>query len=101
VWRSATYYSLWAVRLAGLLPDLDACLECGASLDDPEHPSAPGSGEEGIGPGVRALPRRAGGSQELSAESRAIAGKCCARRWRSSRRSHGDKAGQPICGGSW
>ncbi len=26
VWRGATYFSLWAVRLSGWLPALDACL---------------------------------------------------------------------------
>jgi len=38
VWRAATYFSLWAVRLAGLMPDLHACLGCGSWLDDPENP---------------------------------------------------------------
>lgn len=36
VWRAATYFTLWAVRLAGLLPELHACLSCGAWLDDEE-----------------------------------------------------------------
>ena len=35
-WCAATYFSLWAVRLAGLLPDLHVCLGCGAALDDPD-----------------------------------------------------------------
>ncbi len=33
VWRGATYFSLWAVRLSGWLPALDACLGCGSVLD--------------------------------------------------------------------
>jgi DNA repair protein RecO (recombination protein O) len=33
VWRAVTYFSLWAVRLAGLLPELHVCVECGASLE--------------------------------------------------------------------
>jgi DNA repair protein RecO (recombination protein O) len=33
IWRGVTYFSLWAVRLAGFLPDLDACSECGQELD--------------------------------------------------------------------
>jgi DNA repair protein RecO (recombination protein O) len=37
VWRAVTYFSLWAVKISGLLPDLHVCLECGAWLDDPEH----------------------------------------------------------------
>jgi DNA repair protein RecO (recombination protein O) len=35
VWRSVTYFSLWAVRLAGILPELHVCLACGNWLDDP------------------------------------------------------------------
>lgn len=38
VWRAVTYFSLWAVKLSGLLPELHACLECGGWLDDPESP---------------------------------------------------------------
>jgi DNA repair protein RecO (recombination protein O) len=39
VWRSVTYFSTWAVRLSGLLPELDACLECGSVLSESaEHP---------------------------------------------------------------
>jgi DNA repair protein RecO (recombination protein O) len=34
VWRGVTYFSLWAVRLTGWLPALDACLGCGSVLDD-------------------------------------------------------------------
>ena len=36
VWRAVTYFSMWAVRLAGILPELHACLECGNWLDNPE-----------------------------------------------------------------
>ncbi|HXE63803.1 MAG TPA: DNA repair protein RecO [Bryobacteraceae bacterium] len=32
-WRAVTYFSVWAVRLAGLLPELHVCLGCGLSLD--------------------------------------------------------------------
>ena len=38
VWRAVTYFSLWVVRLSGVLPALDVCLSCGAWLDDPEKP---------------------------------------------------------------
>jgi DNA repair protein RecO (recombination protein O) len=34
LWRAITYFSLWAVRLAGWLPALDACLGCGCVLED-------------------------------------------------------------------
>jgi DNA repair protein RecO (recombination protein O) len=39
VWRGVTYFSLWAARLAGLLPDMNVCLHCGTWLDDPEQPA--------------------------------------------------------------
>jgi DNA repair protein RecO (recombination protein O) len=38
VWQAVTYFSLWAVRLSGLLPELHACLDCCGWLEDPEHP---------------------------------------------------------------
>ena len=76
VWRAVTYFSLWAVRLSGFLPDLHACSNCGVWLEDPKAPE-------------RAFYHRAsraglvcehcragmgGGLWELSSESRAIAG---------------------------
>jgi len=85
-WRAATYFSVWTVRLAGLLPDLHFCLGCGSWLEDQGPPdAAPNSGE--------ARPERAWFSRhraglychecrrsldlhntwELDAESRAIA----------------------------
>jgi DNA repair protein RecO (recombination protein O) len=45
VWRAVTYFSVWAVKLAGFLPDMHVCLGCGAWLgglptnNDPEHPA--------------------------------------------------------------
>jgi DNA repair protein RecO (recombination protein O) len=36
VWRAVTYFSLWTVRLAGLLPELHVCPGCGACLDSSE-----------------------------------------------------------------
>jgi len=36
VWRGVTYFSLWAVRLAGILPELHVCIGCGTWLDNPE-----------------------------------------------------------------
>src|SRR5262249_1600324 len=38
IWRAVTYFSLWAVRLAGFLPSFEACAGCGTWLNDPEHP---------------------------------------------------------------
>ena len=37
-WRAVTYFSLWAVRLSGWLPQLDVCLGCGSLLDDADAP---------------------------------------------------------------
>ena len=39
VWRGVTYFSLWAVKIAGLLPDMHVCVGCGGWLEDPEQPS--------------------------------------------------------------
>ncbi len=75
VWRAATYFSLWAVRLAGWLPELHACLGCGCFLDDPERPERAFFSRARAGL-VCAHCRAAmsiGGSWELSAASRAIA----------------------------
>jgi DNA repair protein RecO (recombination protein O) len=35
--RAVTYFSLWAVRLSGWLPVLDACLACGSVLEDTDR----------------------------------------------------------------
>ena len=75
VWRAVSYFSLWAARLSGFLPDLHVCLGCGSLLDDHEAPERAffGRGREGL---VCGACRQAdgGGSWELSAESRAMAG---------------------------
>ena len=78
VWRAVTYFSLWAVRLSGWLPELHVCLSCGSVLDDP---GADGVGERAFFSRGRAgllcghcrrMPG-AGNTWELSAESRMIA----------------------------
>jgi DNA repair protein RecO (recombination protein O) len=72
VWRGATYFSLWAVRLAGLLPELDVCLGCGAFLEEGDKAWF---GRHSAGLYCqdcrRSLDLR--NSWELAAESRAIA----------------------------
>jgi len=73
--RAVNYFSLWAVRLSGWLPDLRVCLGCGSVLDDPEQPERAffTRGQAGL---ACAECRRAlggGNSWELSAESRALA----------------------------
>jgi DNA repair protein RecO (recombination protein O) len=71
-WRAVTYFSVWAVRLAGLLPELHVCLGCGSWLEGPERAFF-GRGRAGLycHDCRRALDLR--GSWELSPESRAIA----------------------------
>jgi DNA repair protein RecO (recombination protein O) len=81
-WRAVTYFSLWAVRLGGFLPELNVCLSCGAALD-----GGLDSGEQEDQPPQRAFFSRTssglvclhcrntagGGNWELSAQSRSIA----------------------------
>jgi DNA repair protein RecO (recombination protein O) len=45
IWLPLTYFDLWTVRLIGLLPDLNACVMCGAVLNGSKayfHPLADG-----------------------------------------------------------
>jgi DNA repair protein RecO (recombination protein O) len=74
-WRAITYFSVWAVKLAGLLPELHVCLGCGSWLEDPEHTERAYFSRSRAGLYCndcrRALDLR--GSWELAAESRAIA----------------------------
>jgi DNA repair protein RecO (recombination protein O) len=73
-WRAVTYFSLWSLRLAGLLPELHVCLGCGSVLDDPEHIQRAffARGQEGLM--CNHCRRSAGASSwDLSAASRALA----------------------------
>jgi DNA repair protein RecO (recombination protein O) len=72
-WRTVTYFSMWAVRLAGLLPELHVCLGCGLSLD-PNERAFFSRNRAGLYclDCRRALDLR--NTWELSPESRAIAG---------------------------
>jgi len=80
IWRAVTYFSLWAVRLSGWLPDLRVCLGCGSVLDEGASQNAPveraffSRGRDGL-LCSHCRPSLAGGSWELSAESRSIAGR--------------------------
>jgi DNA repair protein RecO (recombination protein O) len=71
VWRGITYYSFWAVRLAGYLPAMDACSNCGTWLDDPEQPQR--SFYTRFDSGLYCPECRTGNSWELRPSSRAIA----------------------------
>jgi len=74
-WCAVTYFSLWAVRLSGWLPELNVCLSCGAVLDDPESPERAyfNRGRAGLFCGTCRKMPGFGGNWELSAESRGIA----------------------------
>jgi DNA repair protein RecO (recombination protein O) len=76
LWRAVTYFSVWAVRLSGWLPELHACLGCGSLLDDPESPERSffSRGQTGLMCGHCRRTLGGGNTWELSRESRAIAG---------------------------
>ncbi|SPE33474.1 DNA repair protein RecO [Candidatus Sulfopaludibacter sp. SbA3] len=73
-WRAVTYFSLWAVRLTGWLPELHVCLSCGSLLSDGEAPERAffSRGQAGLVCGHCRRTAGAGGSWELGAESRAL-----------------------------
>jgi DNA repair protein RecO (recombination protein O) len=71
LWRAVTYFSLWVVRLAGVMPALDVCIGCGAWLDDPENPERAFFSRAAAGLFCGGC--RVNDSWEMSLESRAIA----------------------------
>ena len=75
LWRAVTYFSLWAVRLSGWLPELHVCLSCGSHLEDPESPERAffSRGRPGLICGHCRHELNGGNTWELSRESRAIA----------------------------
>jgi len=73
-WRAVTYFSLWALRLSGWLPELHVCLGCGSLLDDPENLQRAFFGRGQAGLMCSHCRRTAGASSwELSAGSRSLA----------------------------
>jgi DNA repair protein RecO (recombination protein O) len=74
-WRAVTYFSLWALRLSGWLPELNVCLGCGSLLDDPESPERAffARAHSGLMCSHCRRSAAAAGSWELSARSRALA----------------------------
>jgi DNA repair protein RecO (recombination protein O) len=75
VWPAVIYFSLWAVRLSGWLPELNVCLSCGCLLDDVESPERAffSRGRTGLVCGHCRHAAGAASTWELSAESRALA----------------------------
>jgi DNA repair protein RecO (recombination protein O) len=73
VFRAVNYFSLWAVRLSGWLPELHACLACGGALDEPGERAFFSRGQPGLN--SRHFRRTLGsaGSGELNSESRKLA----------------------------
>lgn len=73
-WRAVTYFSLWAVRLSGWLPELNVCLGCGALLEDgaSQERAFFSRGQPGLLCG-HCRNMAGGGAWELSAQSRSIA----------------------------
>jgi DNA repair protein RecO (recombination protein O) len=74
-WRAVTYFSLWAVRLSGWLPELNVCLSCGTMLDDPESRERAffSRSRTGLVCGHCRASLSIGNTWELSSASRAIA----------------------------
>ena len=67
IWMPVTYFALWTTRLMGWLPELAACVHCGAPLA--EHPAYFHPQSDGL----FCQQHRRGGSLTLSAESQALA----------------------------
>jgi len=72
VWRGVTYFTVWVVKLAGLLPEMNVCLSCGTDLDDDAERAFFRRGMHGLmcGDCKRTLVGR--DAWELSRESRAL-----------------------------
>lgn len=67
IWMALTYFDLWIVRLIGLLPDLNECVVCGATLNGTRawfHPLADG---------LLCIRDKRLASTEITAEARALA----------------------------
>jgi DNA repair protein RecO (recombination protein O) len=72
VWRAVTYFSLWAVRLSGFLPDPNVCLSCGSLLRDGETRERAFFIRGQVGLMCAECRKPGAGSYELSGESRAM-----------------------------
>ena len=71
VWRAVTYFTLWAVRLAGFLPELRVCSRCGGALEEKAFFTR---GVAGLFCGACRQGPGSGSWGELCGASRAIAG---------------------------
>jgi DNA repair protein RecO (recombination protein O) len=66
VWMPLTYLDLWLVRLTGLLPELNECIECGATLNGRAYFHA-------LADGLMCPDHKRLASTEMSLESRRLA----------------------------
>ncbi len=67
-WPALTYFDVWAVRLAGLLPPLDRCIRCGTPLEAEQDAFF-----TAFSPGLHCSDCRSDNAWTLAAESRALA----------------------------
>jgi DNA repair protein RecO (recombination protein O) len=67
IWMPLTYFQLWLVRLVGFLPELNACIVCGADLDEDR------AFFHAMADGLMCVDDKRLASSELSCESRRIA----------------------------
>jgi DNA repair protein RecO (recombination protein O) len=68
LWPAVTYFSLWAVKLGGWLPELDRCAQCGGELASAEKAYYTRSE-----PGVTCARCRGSSPWAMAADSRALA----------------------------
>lgn len=67
IWMPVTYFDLWLTRLVGFLPELDACVVCGRSLNGSR------AYFHALADGLMCMDDKRLASSELSPESRAVA----------------------------
>jgi DNA repair protein RecO (recombination protein O) len=66
IWMPLTYFDLWMTRLAGFLPELHVCVQCGAALGDKAYFHA-------LVDGLLCVDDKRLASSELTGESRRLA----------------------------
>ncbi|HUI57272.1 MAG TPA: DNA repair protein RecO [Bryobacteraceae bacterium] len=93
-WRAVTYFSLWALRLSGWLPEMNVCLGCGSVLGDQETPERAffGRGQAGLVCSHCRATLVASSAWELSTESRALAAEMLRRPVTQVSRTNWDQA---------
>jgi DNA repair protein RecO (recombination protein O) len=67
IWMPTTYFQLWLVRLVGFLPELDACIACGTTLNGSR------AYYHVLADGLMCVQHKRLASSQLAPESRALA----------------------------